>query len=150
MLMIGNLADWRESTAFADKRNGVISEDLIHAQRIGTHDRRVRDHHWLMAVADVVGKESPLAIVDRSNHEHLLLALDDADDEPLIRKDEAIILLKDGTARQGRGEFESTVRPPSCARAQTLFPAQGHEIVLEAERVTGERVESIGLPRNRD
>ena len=114
----------------------MISEDLIHAQRIRAHNCIVGDHHRLVAVADVIRVESPLTMVGRANDQHPLFEFDDTNDDSLGVEDETIILPKDGASRQRGREFKSAVGPSPGPRPQAFFPSQGHDVALEARRGT--------------
>ena len=109
MLMIGHLADRREAALLPQKRNPVVGKDLIHAQRIGAHHRIVGNHHRLVAVANVIGKQSPLAMVGRTDDEHRFCKFDDTNDDSIGIENQTVILAENSAARQRGREFKSTV-----------------------------------------
>ena len=149
MLMLGNLSDWREWTDLAGKRDTVISEDLLHPGRVGTHHRVVSDHHRLMTVADVIGKEAPLAPSLGANHEDRFGTFHDADNEPRHIEDEAVALPQDRAASERRRKFETERGPPSRATLYAIFPAERHRIARIAERCAGQSIRWVNFFRDR-
>ena len=81
-----------------------IGEDsiVVDAGHVGAHDRPVRDHHRLMAVADVVREQRPLGTRRRFDHEDRLVLLHDAHDDPRLVEQEAVVLPQDRPALERR------------------------------------------------
>ena len=107
--------------------NPVLLEHLLHARQVGAHDRIVRDHQRLMAVADVIRRSGPHSGgVRRSHDEHRLGRFNNHDDQRELVDDEAVASAEDRPARQRCANS----RPPSASPRARAFRRSSQPSVI--------------------
>ena len=137
-------------------RDVLLVEELLDAGEVGTNDRSVGQHHRLMAIADVIGEQSPLACRPGLDHEHRFRPLDHRYHHSRFVEHQTVAPAQHRPARQRQGEFDTAVGSPLAVRLHAIFPAERNGVTAVVMSTIGEggwRVEMVydrqGSPRER-
>jgi hypothetical protein len=127
-MMVASCGGRRERKRRAYKRNPLLLEELFDAGDVGAKDSRIRDHQWLMLIANLVRIEAPLPGRARLDEEHRLRPLDDDDNGFQLVENQTVAVTQDRAAPKEETEHDTCVRPPPAVHAQSVVPSEGYRV----------------------